>query len=241
MKILAVDTATKSCSVAVVSEKSIISEYTVNHKDTHSRFVMGMVHDILKMSHLTVKDLDGFAVTIGPGSFTGLRIGLSTVKGLSLAAGKPVAGISSLEALACTVSGTESLICPMLDARRNEVYTGRYRLREGRLVNESPPRAVRPDKAVKGINESCIMVGDGAIVYQDLIKNCLGPLAVFADFFQHTIRASAVGFMAIERFTSHNTDDPGLLKPLYLRKSDAQKNLKPSAITDFTASAALNR
>lgn len=223
MKILAVDTATQSCSVAVVSEKTIIAEYSVNHKDTHSRFVLGMIDDILKICHLAVKELDGFGVTIGPGSFTGLRIGLSTVKGLALAVGKPVAGISSLEALAYAVSGTKGLICPMLDARRNEVYTGRYRFRDMTLINELPPQAVSPDIAVENIDEPCIFVGDGAIAYEDLIRNNLGRLAVFANLFQHTIRASSVGLMAIERFMAKDTDGPDRLKPVYIRKSDAQK------------------
>lgn len=236
MNILAVDTATKSCSVAVVNEKTIVSEYTVNHKDTHSKFVMGLIHEILAISHLTVKDLDGFAVTIGPGSFTGLRIGLSTVKGLALATGKPVVGVSSLAALAfpvciptsSPVTGSSALICPMLDARRDEVYTGGYRFNGTTLINELPPRAVRPDFAVKDINEPCIFVGDGAIAYAELIKSNLGPLAVFANFPGHVIRASAVGHIAMARFKNKDTDDPGRLKPVYLRKSDAEKNLKSS-------------
>jgi len=223
MNILAVDTATQSCSVAVVSEKSVIAEYTVNHKDTHSRFVLAMIDDLLKICHLTVKDLDGFAVTIGPGSFTGLRIGLSTVKGLALAVGKSVAGISSLEALAYAVSGREGLICPMLDARRQEVYTGRYRFRDMTLINEMPPQAVSPDIAVENIDEPCIFIGDGAMVYADLIRKNLGQLAVFPNLFQHTIRASAVGLIAVERFMADDTDDPDHLKPFYIRKSDAQK------------------
>ena len=236
MNILAVDTATKTCSVAVVNEKTLISEYTVNHKDTHSKFVMGLIHEILGISHLAVKDLDGFAVTIGPGSFTGLRIGLSTVKGLALATGKPVVGVSSLAALAfpiciptsAPINGKNALICPMLDARRNEVYTGTYRFNSMTLINEQSPRAVRPDEAINDIDEPCIFVGDGAITYAELIKNKLGPLAVFANFPGLVIRASVVGHIAMERFKNKDTDDPGLLKPVYLRKSDAEKNLKSS-------------
>ncbi|MBC2716700.1 MAG: tRNA (adenosine(37)-N6)-threonylcarbamoyltransferase complex dimerization subunit type 1 TsaB [Desulfobacteraceae bacterium] len=226
MKILAVDTATKSCSVAVIDEKSVISEYTVNHKDTHSKFLMGMIRDILDICHLTVKDLDGFAVTIGPGSFTGLRIGLSAIKGLALATGKPVVGASSLEVLAYQISGSDKLICPMLDARRNEVYTARYRFKDQKLESEQLPLAVSPDKAIENINEPCIVVGDGSMLYQDLIKSTLGPMAVFANFTQHIIRASTVGQIAIQRFKSNDTDDAGLIEPFYIRKSDAEKNLK---------------
>jgi tRNA threonylcarbamoyladenosine biosynthesis protein TsaB len=223
MKILGVDTATKSCSVAVIDEKSVISEYTVNHKDTHSKFLMGMIRDVLDVCHLPVKDIDGFAVTIGPGSFTGLRIGLSAIKGLALATGKPVVGVSSLEVLAYQVFGSGKLICPMMDARRKEVYTARYRFKDQKLEAELLPVAVSPDKAIENIDTSCVMVGDGSILYQDLIKRTLGPMAVFANFTQHIIRASTVGHIAMQRFKSNDTDDAGLIEPFYIRKSDAEK------------------
>jgi tRNA threonylcarbamoyladenosine biosynthesis protein TsaB len=226
MNILAVDTATKSCSVAIIDTESIISEYTVNHQDTHSKFLMGMIRDILNIGHLSVEDIDGFAVTIGPGSFTGLRIGLSVVKGLALATSKPVVGVSSLEVLASQVSGSDKLICPMMDARRNEVYAARYRFKDLKIEIEKSPMAVSPDKAIQNINEPCILIGDGATLYQDLIKNALGQMAVFTNFTQHFIRASTVGHIAMQRFNSNDTDDVSFIEPLYIRQSDAEKNLK---------------
>lgn len=232
MKILAVDTATKTCSVAVVDEVSVISEYTVNHNDTHSRFLMGMIREILDISHLSVKALDGFAVTIGPGSFTGLRIGLSAVKGLALATGKPLVGVSTLEALAFQVSATDKLICPVMDARRKEVYSACYRYRGINLEPVRAPMAVNPVKAVENINEPCILVGDGALLYQEPIKNRLGDMAIFADCTRNIIRASAVGHIAMNRFKSNDTDDAALIEPFYIRKSDAEKTLKtnPSSL-----------
>ncbi|MCD6585995.1 MAG: tRNA (adenosine(37)-N6)-threonylcarbamoyltransferase complex dimerization subunit type 1 TsaB [Desulfobacteraceae bacterium] len=232
MKILAVDTATKSCSAAVIDDKSIISEYTVDHQDTHSKFLMGMIHAILDICHLTVKDLDGFAVTIGPGSFTGLRIGLSAIKGLALATGKPVVGVSTLEVLAYQVFGTEKLVCPMMDARRNEVYTARYHFKDQNYFNDQKiectqlPWVASPDKAIENINEPCILVGDGSMRYQELIKTTLGPMAVFANFTQHVIRASTVGHIAMQQFKLNDTDDVSRMEPFYIRKSDAEKNLK---------------
>ncbi len=226
MKILAVDTATKSCSVAVIDEKSVISEFSVNHNDTHSKFLMGMIRDILSICHMSVNDLDGFAVTIGPGSFTGLRIGLSAVKGLALASVKPIVGVSSLEALAYQVFGSDKLVCPMMDARRSEVYAARYRFKNLKLEIEKPPMALSPEEAIENINESCILVGDGAILYQDLIRDVLGPTAVFTNFTQHLIRASTVGHIAMQRFKANDTDDVSLIEPFYLRKSDAEKNIK---------------
>ncbi len=226
MKILAVDTATKSCSVAVIDEKSVISEYSANHNDTHSKFLMGMIRDILNICHLSVNDLDGFAVTIGPGSFTGLRIGLSAVKGLALASRKPVVGVSSLEALAYQVFGTDKLLCPMMDARRSEVYAARYRFKDLKIEIEKPPVALSPEKAIENINEPCILTGDGATLYKDLIRDVLGPMAVITNFTQHLIRASTVGHIAMQRFKSNDTDDVSLIEPFYLRKSDAEKNIK---------------
>ena len=226
MKILSVDTATKSCSVAVIDDKAVISEYTVNHQDTHSKFLMGMIHTILNICHLTAKDLDGFAVTIGPGSFTGLRIGLSAIKGLALATDKPVVGISTLEVLAYQIFGSDKLICPMMDARRNEVYTARYHFKNQKLESKQLPQAVSPDKAIENINEPSIFVGDGAALYQDLIKNTLGPMAVFTNFTQYYIRASTVGQIAMHRFMSNDIDDVSLIEPFYIRQSDAEKNLK---------------
>lgn len=226
MKILAVDTATQRCSVALVDDKSVISEYSVDHKDTHSKFVMGMIHEVLTTSGLTVDDLNGLAVTVGPGSFTGLRIGLSTVEGLAFAGGKPVTGISTLEALAYALYGTQLLICPILDARRKEVYTGRYRFHGQNLVCASPPMVVGLRESLADIRTSAIFIGDATDAYRDMIDHCLGELAVFAPPSQNYIRASVVGHLAMVRFTMEGAVDPAQLTPVYLRKSDAEKKFK---------------
>jgi tRNA threonylcarbamoyladenosine biosynthesis protein TsaB len=226
MKILAVDTATKSCSVAVIDEKSVISEFSANHNDTHSKFLMGMIRDVLNICHMSVRDLDGIAVTIGPGSFTGLRIGLSAVKGLALASMKPIVGVSSLEALAYQLFGSDKLVCPMMDARRSEVYAARYRFNNLKFEIDKPPMALSPEKAIENISEPCILIGDGALLYQDLIRDVLGSMAVFTNFTQHLIRASTVGYIAMQRFKTYDTDEVSLIKPFYLRKSDAEKNTK---------------
>lgn len=224
MKILALDTASKSCSVALLDDREAVVEYTLTHGDTHSRYVMGMIHEVLRAVWWSMQDLEGVAVTIGPGSFTGLRIGLSTVKGLSMAAGLPVVGVSTLEALAYPFSTSEKLLCPMLDARRKEVYAALYRYNGSMMECVSRPKAVPPLGVLNRITEPCILTGDGAQAYHDLIIEALGPLAVFAN--QHIIRAASVGHIAMVRFKSGKTDSPGALEPLYLRSSDAEKNLK---------------
>jgi tRNA threonylcarbamoyladenosine biosynthesis protein TsaB len=136
MRVLAVDTATTSCSVAIVDKTSLLSEFTLYREQTHSKHLMDMIKAALRMSGLNFSDLDGFAVTRGPGSFTGLRIGISTIKGLAVVLEKPVVGVSSLEALALQVSYSRDLICPILDARKGEVYFSRYRFLNGQIILE---------------------------------------------------------------------------------------------------------
>ena len=127
MKILAVDTSAMSCSTAIVDNGVVRAELSTVNSQTHSKHLMTMIDTVCKISGIEVAGMDGFAVTIGPGSFTGLRIGISTIKGLAWSLKKPVAGISSLEALAWQCAPVPCLICPLLDARKHEVYSGRYR------------------------------------------------------------------------------------------------------------------
>ena len=226
MKILSLDTASQSCSVAIVADKTVIAELMVNHGKTHAEVLMGMIQRALEMADASISDMDGFAVTIGPGSFTGLRIGLSTVKGLAVATKKPVVGVSTLEALAYGFSFSQKLICPMLDARRGEVYTAGYRFDGHNIITVFEPRAIAPDLAVRNIKEPCILVGDGAVKYKDVFVDKIGLLATFANPAQNLIRASNVARLAMPRFEKNDTDDVARLVPFYIRKSDAEKNIK---------------
>ncbi|MBE9530714.1 MAG: tRNA (adenosine(37)-N6)-threonylcarbamoyltransferase complex dimerization subunit type 1 TsaB [Proteobacteria bacterium] len=225
MKILAVDTATKSCSVAVVQEKSLLAEITTVKKQTHSKHLMEMINRVMGLSGLALSELDGFAVTRGPGTFTGLRIGISSVKGLSTASGKPVVGVSSLDALAVQASFFPYLICPLIDARKGEVYSSRYRFRNGHLKKEADEHVFPPEKAVFDLNETCLFIGDGALIYQKMILNKMGKSAFFAPSFQNTIRASTVAYLSMNRFKNDDTDDVGMFVPHYIRRSDAELNL----------------
>lgn len=225
MKILAVDTATTSCSVAIVDQTSLLSEFTLDSEETHSKHLMGMVKATLKMSGLNFPDIDGFAVTRGPGSFTGLRIGISTIKGLAVASGKPVVGVSSLESLAHQVSYSRDLICPILDARKGEVYFSRYRYLNGHLKKQTKERVAPPDKAIDGLNESCLFVGNGALLYNKMILEKMGEFASFAPMIQNTIRASTLAYLSMAKFEKDDTDDIEKILPYYIRKSDAELNL----------------
>ena len=225
MKVLAVDTATKSCSVAIVEEESVIVETTLFIEQTHSKHLMEIIDQVLDLSELTVAELDGFAVTKGPGSFTGLRIGISSIKGFAMASSKPVVGVSSLDSLAMQCSFSSYLVSPLLDARKGEVYFSRYRFENGYLKKEVREQAVSPVQAVCDINEPCLFVGDGAKIYQNKIKDKLGNLAYFAPSYQNTIRASTVAHISMAKFEINDTDDNSLFVPHYIRKSWAELSL----------------
>jgi tRNA threonylcarbamoyladenosine biosynthesis protein TsaB len=218
MRILAVDTATKSCSVAIVEEESVIAETTLFIEQTHSKHLMEMIDTVLNLSGLTVSELDGFAVTRGPGSFTGLRIGISSIKGFAMASGKPVVGVSSLDSLAMQCCFSPYLVSPLLDAHKGEVYFSRYRFENGYLKKEVREQAFSPVRAVYDINEPCLFVGDGARIYQNKIKDQIGDLAHFAPPYQNTIRASTVAHISMAKFEINDTDDNNLFAPHYIRK-----------------------
>lgn len=224
MRILALDTTGDGCSVAVTENRGLVAEINFNKKETHSRHLMGIIDDVLKMASLTVRDMDGFAVSRGPGSFTGLRIGLSTIKGLAFVTDKPLVGVSSLEALAMGVTCPDLPICALIDARKNEVYMACYRVERGRLVTEIPAVAVGADALCETIRTRTVFVGTGLGVFGETIKEKLGDLAVFMPPSFHSIRASHVAELSFERFDSATTDSTELLTPHYIRKSDAELN-----------------
>lgn len=222
MKILAVDTATKSCSAAVTDREILLAELTVANGRTHSRHLMNIIDTVLEMAELQVEQVDGFAATVGPGSFTGLRIGISAIKGLAYALHKPVAGVSSLDALAWQCSQTPLLICAVIDARKKEVYSCRYRFIDQVMTKVGRERVASPTDIVRGIDEPCIFVGNGALLYQKLISAELGELAHFADDSRHIIRASTIAALGLARFAQEPPEDVKLLVPQYIRNSDAE-------------------
>lgn len=224
MRILAVDTAAKSCSVAIMAAGSLSAELITLKDETHSKHLMELIHKVLGMAGFRVGELDGLAVTIGPGSFTGLRIGVSTVKGLAHALNKPVVGVSSLDALAWQCADRSHLICALLDARKGEVYSATYRFENDTLTQKSLENVTAPEAAVEGLKEPCVFIGSGAQLYRRNIINVLGNLANFVPEDQNIIRASSVGFLSMEKFKTHDTSEAAGLVPHYIRKSDAELN-----------------
>jgi len=225
MKILAVDTATKSCSVAIAQKETILAEVTLVSEQTHSKHLMEVIKSVSRLSGIAISDLDGFAVTKGPGSFTGLRIGLATVKGLAAASGKPMVGISSLKCLAIQSFVPSFNICPIIDARKGEVYWAFYRYDDNQLQQLCPEQVTSPRIFLTDIQEPCVFVGNGARLYQDVIGLKLGNLAHFVPDSHSIIRGATVAYLSQKRFEKGNFDDASSLTPCYIRRSDAEINL----------------
>jgi tRNA threonylcarbamoyladenosine biosynthesis protein TsaB len=228
VKILAVNTATKSCSVGIVDKNFLLVELILSTGQTHSKHLTEMIDRAIQLSGLTLSGLDGFAVTMGPGSFTGLRIGVSTVKGLVMGTGKPLVGVSTLDALAMQAAFSPYLVCSLLDARKGEVYFSRYRFVDGTLKKEGIEGVFAPPQIVDGIKEPCLFIGDGALLYQNEIICRLGQLAHFVPPGQNAIRASTVAYLAMDRFVKQETDDVIHFVPHYIRKSDAELKIGKS-------------
>jgi tRNA threonylcarbamoyladenosine biosynthesis protein TsaB len=179
------------------------------------------VDQLLKGAGLVLADLDGFGVAVGPGSFTGLRVGVATVKGLALAAGKPAAGFSSLAMLAMNLPWAVHPVCPMFDARKKEVYTGLYACRD--LPRPIIPDCVAPPEAfLDRLDGPAVFVGEGAVRYRELIVARLGDKALFAPASAHLPRAAAGALMTADVFSREEAVHPAHLLPVYIRPSEAE-------------------
>jgi tRNA threonylcarbamoyladenosine biosynthesis protein TsaB len=222
MRILAVDSSTRSCSVAIVDGSNLLVEVTSGNGQTHSRHLMSMIDSALGLAGLNLSMTDGLAFTCGPGSFTGLRIGISTILGLATATRKPIAGISGLDALAMQAAAPGMTICPLIDGRRGEVYCARYRWANGEMIKDAAEQVMTPELAISGLNTPSLFVGNGAMLYQALIQNHLGDAAVFAQNCQNTLRASTVAWISMKRFAIGDVDDIYHFSPMYIRRPDAK-------------------
>jgi tRNA threonylcarbamoyladenosine biosynthesis protein TsaB len=221
MKILAVNTATPSCGVAVVDEETVSAHAVINSRETHARQLLPLIDETLKTCRLTVSDLDGFAAVRGPGSFTGLRIGISTIKGLAAACDKPLAGISSLDALAYPFSDCACSICAMIDARKNQVYACWYRYMNNRLEKLMAEEVLAPETAAGRFGGPCLFIGTGAEAYRTVIEKIAGKDARFALPFQNDIRPEVVAHMGLRRLRENDPDPPESFAPVYIRPPDA--------------------
>ena len=222
MKIFAVDTSSNVASAALCDGEKLICECVLNNKLTHSQTLMPIIKEVFERSELSPSDIDLFAVSDGPGSFTGLRIGVTTVKGLAHAADKPVVGVNTLEAMCYNIPFCEQIISPIMDARRGEVYNAFYRFINGNLTEIKAPRALPLNecmKELKAMSEKAVFIGDAVSVYKDEISEFMGELALFAPQNVREQRASSVAEAAKGKQTQKYFE----LAPKYLRKSQAER------------------
>ncbi len=226
MKILAIDSSGMTATVAVLEDDKLLAEYTINHKKTHSQTLVPMLDEIKKMTELDLENLDAIAVAKGPGSFTGLRIGAATAKGLGLALDKPIVPVSTLEGLAMNVWGSDKLVCPIMDARRQQVYTGLYRFIDGDLVTvmEGCPMAME-DIILKlnDMGEEVLFLGDGVPAFKDMIESDLKTGHIFAPAHMSRQRAGALAALAAKYYVRGLTETAAEHRPEYLRPSQAER------------------
>ena len=230
MKILALDSSGLVASAAVMENDCLLAEYTVNYKKTHSQTLLPMLEEIKNMIELDLNTVDAIAIASGPGSFTGLRIGSATAKGLGLALGRPLVEVPTLEGLAYNLCGTHRLVCPLMDARRNQVYTGIYEFIpaghswEMRTVEEQ--RAVDISVILANLEKlgrEVIFLGDGVPVFAERIKAELSVPYAFAPAHMNRQRAASVAALGAVYFAQGRIVTAADHQPEYLRKSQAER------------------
>jgi len=223
MRILAIDTSTGSASVALLRYTDIVAEVFLNLSTNHSITLLPIVEKICLTSGISIEEMDLFVCTVGPGSFTGIRIGMSTVKGFAFATGKPVVGVSTLDTLAWNLAGAGISVCPMLDARRHQVYTAFYKPdKNNMLEQQGEAMAVEIDSFLPLLEGEVMFLGDGAIRYSGIINEKLPGKAHFAVGLQNQIRASMAGILGEKKYRNGEPADSISLVPRYLRLSEAE-------------------
>ena len=246
MRILAIDTSTMLGGIAIMDESLLIAESRLNVRSTHSERLMTEIEHCLKQSGIKISDIDVFAVATGPGSFTGLRIGLSTVKGLSYATGKPIVSVPTLEALAWNFPYSRYPVCTMLDARKTEVYAALFKWEDernppsppfskggmggfsgGTFINLISEASVSPEEFMRSSllvtdYDKFIFAGEGAVLYRDKIIEVMGEKAVFASPEKTAPSPANVAVLGLKKAKAGEFSEPISLTPMYIRKSEAE-------------------
>ncbi|MBR1853123.1 MAG: tRNA (adenosine(37)-N6)-threonylcarbamoyltransferase complex dimerization subunit type 1 TsaB [Lachnospiraceae bacterium] len=231
MKILGIDSSGLVAGIAVVEDEVLLAEYNVNYKKTHSQTLLPMLDAVRNMLELDLDSIDAIAVASGPGSFTGLRIGSATAKGLGLALNKPIVEVPTLEGLAYNLCGVEALVCPLIDARRNQVYTGIYEFDQNGLRAVEPQCAVDVSYIINRINElgakepgrKVILLGDGVPVYRKQLEQEIRIPHTYATPANNRQRAASVAALGAVYFAAGRTVLAAEHRPEYLRQSQAER------------------
>jgi tRNA threonylcarbamoyladenosine biosynthesis protein TsaB len=226
MKTLGIDTSTMTAGVGIVEDNQILVDLKFDVRVTYSEILMPTIDLAFRTVGMKIDDLDGLAISIGPGSFTGLRIGLSTVKGLCSGSKKPLAAIPSLDALASHSLYCRCQVAPLLDAKKDQVYAAIYDTGDGELKRESEYMAVSVEDLVEKISKKTLFVGPGARLYQKELTGLLGEKACFALNDQSTPSGACIARMGMSKLARGETEDVANLEPLYIRMSEAELKFK---------------
>jgi tRNA threonylcarbamoyladenosine biosynthesis protein TsaB len=224
MRVLAVETSTLSGGAALLDGERVVGEYTLDVRVTHSERLMAAIDQLLSDAGWTARDLDGIAVTVGPGSFTGLRVGLSTVKGLALALAIPVAAVPTLDAMAAMLPYAALPVCPVLDARKREVYASLYRWDGLGMRRQWDYLALAPDELARRLDEPVIVVGDGAEAIDSAFARRVEPP-------RRGPAPAVVGALGRARLARGETVTVADLVPIYLRPSEAELKRRGAAVS----------
>lgn len=230
MKILGMDSSGLVASVAIAEDGVLLAEYTTDYKKTHSQTLLPMLDELRNMIELDMNTVDAIAIAAGPGSFTGLRIGAATAKGLGLALNKPLVEVPTLEGLAWNLWGTDRVVCPLMDARRNQVYSAAYEFvaeDEDFVLKEVLPQEARDIvemlEALNQLGREVIFLGDGVPVYRELIREHCKVTYAFAPAGKNRQRAAGVAALGAVYFAQGRTVTAAEHQPEYLRKSQAER------------------
>lgn len=227
MKILAVDTSATAASVAVAEENKLIGEFSINTALTHSQTLMPMVDELLNNTGLSVNDIDAVAVNAGPGSFTGVRIGVAAVKGIAFPKNLPCVSVSTLESMAYNMLGNDCIVCSVMDARCSQVYNALFRVKGCTVTRMTDDRAlslIDLKNELQNINEKVVLVGDGAVLCSKFLGEELENI-MLAPFNNRIQTASSVAYAAFEKINNGETVKADELMPVYLRLPQAQREL----------------
>ncbi len=226
MNLLAIDASGVAGSVAYIKDGKLAGEYYFCDKLTHSQTIMPMLEHMKSLISINLDEVDAVAVTAGPGSFTGLRIGVTAAKALALALEVPIIGVPTLDVIAQAMYYTDYYICPIMDARRNQVYTALYKWNGEsleRLTEHMATDMTEYLETLKGYEGKVIFLGDGVGVHKEYIKEVLGAQAVFAPSFCNLQHASVLGVIAERLYYEGKAEDASTFVPMYLRKSQAER------------------
>lgn len=221
MIILGIETSTFAGSVALIKDDNLLCEYNFNIGAKHNEIVLPSIIRLLKDSGIEKEELYGISVSAGPGSFTSLRVGISTAKALAYSLGIKLTSVSSLEILASNIFRTELQICPIINAKKGEVYYGFFN-NNNRLIRLTPDSFASPDYFCEVIKDKTVFLGEGILEYKEILETKLGEKALFAPLNFNTARASSCALLGRERFLKNEFEDSATFAPNYLRKSEAE-------------------